>query len=190
MMRKLFGGALFLAMLLAFAGIGNAVNFEFEDVYKPHEKVFLDFSGETYSFYHNITDDGFQPASHTIVDADIYLTFVSNDEWFEDFLTFFFEEYISFTFDGSPQGYQEIDTGKVHLGVNAQLLQSDGKVQVTLANLGSGDVWFDKSQLNVEATPTPTPTPEPGSLLLLGSGLAGLGFIGRKRLGAKRVEAL
>lgn len=34
-------------------------------------------------------------------------------------------------------------------------------------------------------TPTPTPTPEPMTLLLFGSGLAGIGFAARRRFGKK-----
>ena len=47
-----------------------------------------------------------------------------------------------------------------------------------------GDERFGLDNVSVENPPTPVP--EPGSLLLLGSGLAGLAFFGRKRLSPDR----
>ena len=37
-------------------------------------------------------------------------------------------------------------------------------------------------------TPTPTPTPEPMTILLFGTGLAGIGFAARRRFGKKEEE--
>jgi PEP-CTERM motif-containing protein len=178
--RKLFGGAL-AAMILTCVGVGTAAALTFTDIWDPSD-IKLNHDGETYTFTHNIIDNGFQPLSQTVTSADIYLAFEddkSNDE----------EEWVKFKFDsGQYTAAQEIDTGTIHFLVNAQLIQSDGKVEVTLQLSGDGDVYFDQSKLVVEATPTPTP--EPTSLLLLGSGLAGLAFTGRKKIRASRVEAV
>ena len=176
-MRKAFGGAL-VAMLLTFAGTGNATTFT--DTYTPPGGYyFLNNYGETFTFYHDITDNGFLPASYTITSADIDLKFYDDN-------SFDSAENVSFTFDGSGYGTQEIDTGTIHFLINPQLLQNDGKVEVKLTSI-SGDVYFEKSTLTAQATPTATP--EPGSLLLLGSGLSGLGFIGRRRFRASQEQA-
>jgi hypothetical protein len=58
------------------------------------------------------------------------------------------------------------------------------------SNFPGNDIIFQSATLTYNMTSgTPVATPEPGSLLLLGSGLAGLAFTGRKKLRAKWLEA-
>jgi len=194
-MRKVFGGAL-VAMFLTFVGTGNAIEFkEFTDIQYPDTDFLLDKYHNTYSFTHDITDNGFKSTAYTITSADISLAFYDNVDHVGRFPDIFdlIKEHVSFSFDGVSQGQKEIDTETIHFLVDAQLLQNDGTLQVTLKNL-KGDVYFDQSTLKAYATENapaaPTPTPEPGSLLLLGSGLVGLAIKGRKRLGITRRETL
>jgi hypothetical protein len=187
-MHKVWGGAL-AALLLLFVGTGHAVLFQ--DVWNPAPDIFLNTPNETYSFFHDLTDNGFHPNTSTITSAAISLTFYDDQDHLFGLPDLFdlIQEQVSFTFDGVSQSQQEIDTGTVHFLVNTQLLQSDGQVQVTLRNL-AGDVYFDQSTLTAQATPESLPTPEPGSLCLIGTGLAGLGVLGKKRRGAKQAHAL
>src|SRR5215831_13317659 len=152
-MRKMFGGAL-VALVLTCVGTGHAV--VFTDVYDPSPDVYLDKHTHTvYSFTHDITDDGFQPSAYTVTSADIYLTFHDDKDTRHGISDLFdlIQEKVRFTFDGVNQGQQEIDTGTVHFLVDTQLLQNDGKVQVTLKDI-KGDVYFDKSTLDAQATRT------------------------------------
>jgi hypothetical protein len=184
MMRKVFGGVL-VAVLFTFAGVGHAVTFT--DVYESNYFL-LSYWNQTRIFEHNINDDGFEKDFHTITSATMELTFCDDIIFCWDVDSFWDgTEKVNFTFDGSNEGTQEIDTGTIHFFIDTQLLQSDGKVEVKLTWV-KGDVYFDQSTLTAQATPIANP--EPGSLLLLGSGLSGLGFIGRRRLRAVQGQAL
>src|SRR6266446_4902815 len=77
-MRKVFGGAL-VAMFLTFVGTGNAIEFkEFTDIQYPDTDFLLDKYHNTYSFTHDITDNGFKSTAYTITSADISLAFYDN----------------------------------------------------------------------------------------------------------------
>jgi hypothetical protein len=63
-----------------------------------------------------------------------------------------------------------------------------GTHTLKLAIADAGDSNLDSALFiqggSITDTPTPTPTPEPGTLVLLGSGLLGLGFLARRRRSA------
>ena len=56
----------------------------------------------------------------------------------------------------------------------------DGKINLTISSI-VGDFYFDKSTLTVHGDNGAAPVPEPATMLLFGTGLAGLAAIGRRR---------
>ena len=56
----------------------------------------------------------------------------------------------------------------------------DGKINLTISSK-VGDFYFDKSTLTVHGDNGAAPVPEPATMLLFGTGLAGLAAIGRRR---------
>ena len=82
-------------------------------------------------------------------------------------------------------GLGEEDIGDYTYDINASYLE-DGSFSVALASLW-GDFYIDKSVLEITYNPVDSsassaPVPEPASMLLLGSGLIGISFVGRKKL--------
>jgi hypothetical protein len=70
----------------------------------------------------------------------------------------------------------EVNTGTYTYNLDLSFLE-DGEFQVTIASLW-GDFYILKSELEILYDPVP----EPGTLLLLGSGILGLGYSIRKRM--------
>lgn len=56
----------------------------------------------------------------------------------------------------------------------------DGRIDLTISAT-NGDFYFDKSTLTVRGDNGTAPVPEPTTMLLFGTGLAGLAAVGRRR---------
>jgi PEP-CTERM motif len=89
------------------------------------------------------------------------------------------------TFGGDETLTFNVNWTTLSSGVQAALGSSSGVGQSTVEfSLSSGDVSSADLHLNSGSTGPGSPTPEPSTLLLLGTGLLGLGMVFRRRVSA------
>jgi hypothetical protein len=173
------------AALLAFAGWVNAVPMTFTDVVDPEPNVSMSANDTSFTFLHDITDDGFNPATDSILSATLLIDLGDN----------------AGPADGTERAEIYLDgtlVASAHNPVNdfsyafsfpfTSLIDGliDGLV-ITIARPGDGtlgDFYFNSSALtvNVErAGSAASQIPEPSTLALVGLGLLSLGRLGRGR---------
>jgi hypothetical protein len=180
MLKKLLSYAGTLSAALWMAGTVHAVTLTFEDIWDEGEIL---FSGSTpagvnsYSYEHDILDHGFSPVLHTL--TSVSLTIEVRDEVDPPDSP---DERVKVFLDGDYYGLFEVEYTDLFFTVDLDLL-ADGMLEVLLTR-DKGDFLFLKSKLVAEATGPepvpPTPSPEPSTLILLGSGLAGVVGLGRR----------
>jgi hypothetical protein len=130
--------------------------------------------GSTYSFTHNINDNGFNSGADAITSADIWITLLDDLDAAQ--------EKVKLSFDNlSIANNLEVDYSAYHFTVASSLLQADGLLNVSL-NVFDGDFFFGGSLLNVQANHTNVAAvPEPTTWALMGLGLLGIGFASRRK---------
>ena len=149
-------------------------------------------SGPTsYTFEHDITDNGYFPIGGSITEAAITIEF---DEDYvpaaPDPTDYPILEWAQVVIGATSYGPWEIDhNNEFVLTIMPDALaalSSTGKLTVTVNALKKGDFRFMDSTLVAKGIsgselPPPSATPEPSTLILLGSGLAGVVGLGLRR---------
>jgi hypothetical protein len=138
-------------------------------------------SNSSFSFTHNILDNGYSMGT-PIENAILNITFHddAHDSWLESPW-----ETASVTLNGwAWEGlFSVAPASNVNIGLNWIIewqLESTGLLGVSITSTGiwPGDFIIGSSTLTVETAPVP----EPANLLLLGTGLIGIGTAARRKI--------
>jgi hypothetical protein len=168
MLKKVLNYTGTLATVLWLTGIAQASSLHiFTDiVYPAPEDRYISVVPNSYTYTHNIGDEGFEPLVHHLHGANLTLDIRDDSEADK-------RERVTVELDGHNYGTFVITGSLLNLTVDPALVQDDGLLQVTLLR-SKGDFLFNSSTLVAHA-------PEPSTLLLLGSGLAGVVGVSLKR---------
>ena len=150
------------------AGVTNASAITFTDVFTPlggPALIDIHYKVHPYRYAHSILDEGFlpgEPIHGARLTLDMYDDAPPSDK----------RERVTVDIEGQNYGTFVITGAPLVLTVNPELLD-DGILKIALLR-SKGDFFFAESTLVTHA-------PEPSTLILLGSGLAGVAGLGFRR---------
>jgi len=181
-MRKIVSVLLVALIGLMLVAPAQAIPVSFVDVHDAYiflgDRVIGPDGPDEYIYTHNIITHGFNPATDTLMGAFLALKFC--DPGFDCI----WDEWVTVELDSNSLFTQnfEVDAGTVTIGGLVTLLQNDGLLTVKLT-VTDGGFGFKKSTLiacGYREMPEPT-VAAPGALVLLASGLIGVGGYFRKK---------
>jgi hypothetical protein len=182
-MKKLVIIASVMMMVFSVAGFAGALPGTWTDVVDPANDVFLDNNPFTpapgsYSFTHDITDNGFNPFVDFVTSATLDLTLRDDQDKSSEIVLIDLPGLLSDTIYNFT-----VELADIGVSLSGLLqLNLSGQLNVSLTSLW-GDFFFVDSTLTAygdENSPV-NPVPEPSTVLLLGAGLFGLLSLGRKK---------
>ena len=180
-MKKILTFFCSVALVLGLCGMAAAVPYQWTDVVDPTEDVYFSNVRQggvrSFTYVHQIWDDGFVVGQDE-VDSYSLTIGLYDDERGDG------SERVRINLPGrTTDGTYEVNFTDVELGFSVEglvMLNTTGELSVRLRRL-AGDFYFGDSTL-VASGDKASPVPEPATLFLLGSGLLGLGALGRKKL--------
>jgi hypothetical protein len=157
--------ALLAALLVIAPALSHAYTWDDTMDFNPNPKV---TPFKSYTFSHDITDNGFVVGSDLVTGYDLTINLVNDKNTLLDVVTIVTPDFwtggllFNWKYDSLTASYE---------GVSA--INSDGKLEVTISSI-LGSFFLDSSVLHAWGDQATANVPEPTSVALLAAGLLGI----------------